>query len=205
MPIRLVIAEDGFLVREALTQLFASDPELELAGVASDTASLLAAIESERPDVVVTDIRMPPFREAEGIRVAAELRETHPDIGVVILSQFAELEFALELFRAGSAGRAYLLKERIGNRAELTAAIRAVADGDSIVDARIVDKLIAERSRSESSAVAGLTERERQVLAEVAMGKSNAAIASSLVLTKRAGGKHINALFLKRGLRRAVA
>jgi DNA-binding NarL/FixJ family response regulator len=201
MAIRLVIAEDSYLVREALAQLLASDSELELAAVAADTESLLRAIEREQPDVVLTDIRMPPFREAEGIRVAAQLRETHPEIGVVILSQYAELQFALELFKDGSARRAYLLKERVGNRAELTAAIRAVAEGDSVVDPKIVDKLISERSRAESSALATLTDREREVLAQVAAGKSNAAIASSLVLTKRAVEKHINAIFMKLGLR----
>jgi DNA-binding NarL/FixJ family response regulator len=201
MPVRIVVAEDSYLVREALRQLLEPDPELELVTVAEDAGSLVAAIERDPPDVVLTDIEMPPFEGGEGIHVAARLRDTHPRIGVVILSQYAEPGFAIELLEAGSAGRAYLLKERIGNRAELTAAIHAVATGGSVIDPKIVDTLIAERSRAEDSPVGQLTTRELEVLAEVATGKSNAAIADSLYLTKRAVEKHINAIFLKLGLR----
>jgi DNA-binding NarL/FixJ family response regulator len=201
VAIRLVIAEDSYLVREVLTQLLGSDPEFELAAVAQDTPSLIASVDRERPDVVLSDIRMPPQQEAEGIRVAAELRETHPEIGVVILSQYDDPSYALALFESGSGGRAYLLKERISNRAEITAAIRAVAAGDSVVDPKIVDALIAERARHADSALEQLTTREREVLAQLATGKSNSAIAASLFLTKRAVEKHINAIFLKLGLR----
>src|SRR4051794_22306818 len=144
---------------------------------------------------------MPPFDENDGIQTAAELRETHPEVGVVILSQYADAAFALGLFAAGSAGRAYLLKERVGNRAELVAALNAVAGGGSVVDPTIVDTLIAERARLADSAVSVLTTREREVLAEVASGKSNSAIAESLFLTKRAVEKHINAIFMKLNLR----
>jgi DNA-binding NarL/FixJ family response regulator len=151
--------------------------------------------------VVLTDIFMPPSGGAEGIHAAARLRETHPAMGVVILSQYAEPGYALELLESGSAGRAYLLKERVGNRAELVAAIRAVAAGGSVIDPKIVDTLIAARSRGAGSLVAALTTREREVLAEVATGKSNSAIADSLFLTKRAVEKHINAIFLKLNLR----
>jgi DNA-binding NarL/FixJ family response regulator len=151
--------------------------------------------------VVVSDIRMPPFRDREGILVAAELRDTHPEIGVVILSQYADPVLALELFEAGSEGRAYLLKERVGDRGELVEAIQAVADRRSVVDPKIIDLLIAERARSASSPLDELTAREREVLAEVATGKSNAAIASGLFLTKRAVEKHINAIFMKLNLR----
>jgi DNA-binding NarL/FixJ family response regulator len=144
---------------------------------------------------------MPPFEGAEGIHAAARLRESHPEVGVVILSQYAEPSYALELLEHGSAGRAYLLKERVGNRAELLAAIRAVASGGSVIDPKIVDTLIAERSRVSDSLVGALTVREREVLAEVATGKSNSAIAESLFLTKRAVEKHINAIFMKLNLR----
>jgi DNA-binding NarL/FixJ family response regulator len=203
MPLRLVIAEDSFLVREALAQLLATDPAFDVVALADDAGTLVNAIEAERPDVVMTDIRMPPFRDAEGVDVAAQLRVTHPEIGVVILSQYAEPEYALRLFESGSAGRAYLLKERIGNRSEIAAAIEAVAEGGSVIDPKIVDALIAERSRAAGSPLAQLTGREREVLAELATGKSNAAIASALFLTKRAVEKHINAIFMKLNLRAA--
>jgi len=201
VPIKVVVAEDSYLVREALTQLLGSEPDLQLAAVAEDAGELERCIERERPDVVLTDIFMPPFDGAEGIHAAARLRESHPEMGVVILSQYAEPSYALELLEHGSAGRAYLLKERVGNRAELLAAIRAVASGGSVIDPKIVDTLIAERSRVSDSLVGALTVREREVLAEVATGKSNSAIAESLFLTKRAVEKHINAIFLKLNLR----
>jgi DNA-binding NarL/FixJ family response regulator len=203
MALRLVIADDSYLVREGLTQLLEADPRLDLVGVAEDSRSLLDAIERERPDVVLTDIRMPPLREQEGIQVAARLRETGPEIGVVVLSQYADPEFALALFESGSEGRAYLLKERVRDKAEIVAALEAVAEGGSVIDPKIVDALIAERSRASDSPLADLTAREREVLAEVAAGKSNAAIASSLYLTKRAVEKHINAIFMKLNLRDA--
>src|SRR3954447_26479029 len=168
VPIRLVIAEDSYLVREGLAQLLDSDPDVELVGVAEDRGSLVEAIERERPDVVLTDIRMPPLQQQEGILVAAELRTSHPDIGVVILSQFAEPEFALDLFESGSERRAYLLKERVADRAQIVAAVRAVAEGGSVVDSKIVDGLIAERARAANSPLAELTAREREVLGEVA-------------------------------------
>jgi DNA-binding NarL/FixJ family response regulator len=201
MPVSLVIAEDSYLVREALREMLDSDPELELRAVVEDTGSLVAAVERERPDVVLTDILMPPFNGDDGVHIAARLHESHPQIGVVVLSQYAEPGFALELFQSGSAGRAYLLKERVASRAEIVAAIKAVASGGSVIDPKIVDTLIAERSRTAESALAALTTREREVLAEVATGKSNNAIAASLFLTKRAVEKHINAIFMKLNLR----
>jgi DNA-binding NarL/FixJ family response regulator len=199
--VRIVIADDSYLIREALQQLLTGVPELEVVGVCEDTYALLEAIETASPDVVLTDIRMPPLRGNEGIEVAARLRSTHPDIGVVILSQYADPTLALELFESGSEGRAYLLKERIGRRDDLVAAIVAVAAGRSVVDSKLIDGLIAERARAASSPVDQLTAREREVLAEVATGKSNAAIAASLFLTKRAVEKHINAIFMKLNLR----
>jgi DNA-binding NarL/FixJ family response regulator len=201
MALRIAIAEDSYLVREGLTQLLAGAPELEVVAVCEDTYALLEAIEHDTPDVVLSDIRMPPFRDREGIRVAARLRDTHPEIGVVILSQYGDPSLALDLFEAGSEGRAYLLKERVGDRGELVEAIKAVADGRSVVDPKIIDGLITERARSAASPLDELTAREREVLAEVATGKSNAAIASLLFLTKRAVEKHINAIFMKLNLR----
>lgn len=201
MTLRIAIADDSYLVREALSHVLAGAPELEVVTVCDDRYSLLEAIERDRPDVVLTDIRMPPFREREGIRIAAQLHDSHPEIGVVILSQYDDPTLALELFEAGSEGRAYLLKERIGDRAELVAAIQAVANGRSVIDAKIIDGLIAARSHASASPLDELTAREREVLAEVATGKSNAAIASSLFLTKRAVEKHINAIFMKLDLR----
>jgi DNA-binding NarL/FixJ family response regulator len=201
MGLRVVIAEDSFLVREALREVLAQAPELEVVAMCEDMYALSEAVERESPDVVLSDIRMPPFRDREGISVAAQLRETHPDIGVVILSQYADPGLALELCESGSEGRAYLLKERVGDRGELVGAIQAVAAGRSVVDAKIIDLLIAERARVAASPLDELTAREREVLAEVATGKSNATIAASLFLTKRAVEKHINAIFMKLNLR----
>jgi DNA-binding NarL/FixJ family response regulator len=204
MSLRVVIAEDSYLVREAVRQLLERASEIEVVAVCEDTRGLLEAVEREAPDVVVSDIWMPPFQGDDGIRVAARLRETHPSIGVVILSQYADPGLALELFESGSEGRAYLLKERVGDRGELVEAIQAVADRRSVVDPKIIDLLIAERARSAASPLDELTAREREVLAEVAAGKSNAAIAGSLFLTKRAVEKHINAIFMKLNLRESA-
>ena len=203
MPIRVVLAEDNLLVREGVRQLLEIDPEIEIIAVVGDLESLREACDRERPDVVVTDIRMPPSNTDEGIRIAGELRESHGGTGVVVLSQYADPTYALALLDGGSARRAYLLKERIHNRAELTAAIHAVAGGGSFVDSTIVDGLVAARTRSDRSLLNDLTTREREVLAEIARGKSNAAIAESLFLTKHAVEKHINSIFLKLGLANA--
>jgi DNA-binding NarL/FixJ family response regulator len=199
-PLHVVLADDSYLVREALRHLLTPVPDIELVAVCGDAETLLAAVERESPDVVLSDIRMPPLHEREGIRVAAQLRATHPEIGVVLLSQYDDPAYALELFESGSEGRAYLLKERLGNLSELVDAIQAVAEGRSVVDARIIDGLIAEREWSELSSLDELTARERDVLGGVAAGKSNTAIAASLSLTKRAVEKHINSIFMKLGL-----
>ena len=188
-------------MREGLNQLLSAAPELEVSAVCEDTRTLLEAIGQVSPDVVVSDIRMPPFRDKEGILLAVQLRESHPEIGVVILSQYADPALALELFERGSEGRAYLLKERVADGGELVAAIEAVANNRSMIDAKIIDGLITERARQTASSLDQLTAREREVLAQVATGKSNAAIASSLFLTKRAVEKHINAIFMKLSLR----
>jgi DNA-binding NarL/FixJ family response regulator len=201
VALRLVIADDSYLVREGLGQLLAGVPALDVVAMCDDMYSLVEAIDRESPDVVLSDIRMPPFKGSEGIQVAARLRETHPGIGVVILSQYADPSLALELFESGSEGRAYLLKERVGDRSQLVEAIQAVAERRSVIDPKIIDGLIAEHERAAASPLDELTPREREVLAQVAAGKSNAAIASLLFLTKRAVEKHINAIFMKLNLR----
>ena len=200
MPIRIALGEDSLIVREGVRQLLAIDPQVEVVAAVSDADSLRAACDEHQPDVVLTDIRMPPTSTDEGIRLAGELRDRHPDMGVVVLSQYADPLYALALLDRGSDGRAYLLKERVHNRAELMAAIRAVAEGGSMIDPKIVEALVAARSRAERSPLNELTAREREVLSEIAQGKSNTAIAESLFLTKRAVEKHINAIFLKLGL-----
>jgi DNA-binding NarL/FixJ family response regulator len=199
MPIRVALGEDSLIVREGVHKMLAVDPEIEIVAAVSDQTSLRQACDDARPDVVLTDIRMPPTNTDEGIRLAAELRDSHPSLGVVILSQFSDPAYALALLDRGSDGRAYLLKERVHNRAELTAAIRAVADGGSMIDPKIVEALVVARGRADSP-LNELTTREHQVLAEIAQGKSNTAIAESLFLTKRAVEKHINSIFLKLGL-----
>jgi DNA-binding NarL/FixJ family response regulator len=197
VPIRVVVADDNLLVREGLEQVLAGQPNIEVAASCTDLPSLVEAIEAERPDVVLTDIRMPPSMSDEGIQVAAHLRTTQPSTGVVVLSQYSEPSYALALLESGSAGRGYLLKERVHDRSQLAAAIETVADGGSVIDPRIVDMLVKARTRAEHSPLSELTPREREVLAEIAQGKSNTAIAGSLVLTKRAVEKHINSIFSK--------
>jgi DNA-binding NarL/FixJ family response regulator len=165
-----------------------------------DLDSLLEAVETEKPDVVVTDIRMPPGGTDEGIQAAARLRETHPNVGVVVLSQYAAPTYLLALLEGGSEGRAYLLKERVRDLDQLVAAIRAVAEGGSVMDPKVVDALVAENARSESSALNDLTPRERDVLREMAEGRNNASIAEALFLTERSVEKVIHSIFLKLGL-----
>jgi DNA-binding NarL/FixJ family response regulator len=200
MAIRIVLGDDSLIVREGLRQLLAGDATVEIAAAVGDAGALRHACEQESPDVVITDIRMPPSNTDEGIQLAVELRDSRPEIGVVVLSQYSDPAYALALLDRGSDGRAYLLKERVHNRAELTAAIHAVADGGSMIDPKIVEKLVHARGQVENSPLNDLTSREREVLSEIAQGKSNTAIAESLFLTKRAVEKHINAIFLKLGL-----
>jgi DNA-binding NarL/FixJ family response regulator len=201
--LRVVLADDSYLVREAITHVLSAAPEIEIVATCADGDELRAAIERERPDVVLTDIRMPPSGDDEGITIARGLRETHPEVGVVVVSQYADPRYGIALLERGSDGRAYLLKERLHDRAQIVAALQAVAAGNSVVDSKVVEALIAARARAESSPLAELTQRELEILSEIAQGKSNAAIAEHLVLTKRAVEKHINAIFLKLGLTQA--
>jgi DNA-binding NarL/FixJ family response regulator len=200
MALRVVLAEDNALLREGLSRLIAAQPDLELAGTCADLPGLLAAVDEEPPDVVVTDIRMPPSGTDEGIRAANTVRERHPEVGVVVLSQYANPDYALALLEGGSARRAYLLKERVGDVEELLGAIREVARGGSVVDPKVVDALVTATSRAVKSDLDRLTPREGEILGEMATGKSNAAIASSLILSERAVEKHTNSIFSKLGL-----
>jgi DNA-binding NarL/FixJ family response regulator len=203
VPLRVVLADDSYLVREAITHVLDGAPEVEIVATCEDGDALRAAVEAELPDVVLTDIRMPPSGDDEGIAIANALRDTHPGMGVVVVSQYADPRYGIALLEGGSDGRAYLLKERLHDRMQLVAALKAVAAGESVVDSKVVEALISARARADASPLAELTQRELEILSEIAQGKSNMAIAEQLVLTKRAVEKHINAIFLKLGLTQA--
>jgi len=196
-PIRVVFADDSYLIREALQEVLAPVDSVDLVAAFADGDALLTAIDSEEPDVVIVDIRMPPSGDDEGIRVARRLRETHPDLGVVVLSQYAGAGYALALLEDGAEGRGYLLKERVHDRGELLAAIETVAQGGTTIDPSLIQELLAADRQRHASPLDELTPREREVLAEMAEGRSNASIAESLVLTKRAVEKHVGAIFQK--------
>ena len=198
--IRVVFAEDNYLVREGTAALLATADEIDLVGTATTRDELLSAVEEHLPDAVLTDIRMPPTGTNEGIEAAKEIRSRHPDIGVVVLSQFAEEDYAYELLKDGAAGLGYLLKERVADVDEVVRALTEVSRGGSVLDPKVVEALVARKDRMAHSPLAQLTERERQVLGLMAEGKNNAAIAKSLFLTERAVEKHINSLFHKLGL-----
>jgi DNA-binding NarL/FixJ family response regulator len=200
VPIRIVLAEDHYLVREGVRRLLETQADLEVAAVCDDLGSLLAAVDAERPDVVVTDVRMPPSDTDEGIQAADRLRQTNPEVGVVVLSQYANPSYVLALLEGGSARRAYLLKERVRDLRQLVDAIHAVAEGGSVIDPKVVEALVAENARAEDSPLNQLTPRERDVLREMAEGKNNAAIAETLFLTERSVEKVIHSIFLKLGL-----
>jgi DNA-binding NarL/FixJ family response regulator len=198
--IRVVIADDSYLVQQAVLHVLEAADGIEVVATCADRDSLWRAIEQERPDVVVTDIRMPPGESDEGLQVAAALRETGSGVGVVVLSQFAEPRYGIALLESGSDARAYLLKERVQHRGQLVSAIETVARGGSVIDAKVVEGLVADGVRSAGSPLTSLTPRELEILSFVARGMSNQAIADQLVLTKRAVEKHINQIFLKLGL-----
>jgi DNA-binding NarL/FixJ family response regulator len=199
MTLRVVVAEDVLIVREGILRMLEFQDDVEVAAAVDDLPQLLAAVDEHHPDVVLTDIRMPPTGSDEGIQAALALRDSHPELGVVVLSQHVDAGWALELFARGSERRAYLLKERVSEPGQLLGAIREVADGGSVVDPKVVESLLASRSRKQST-LDLLTTREREVLAEIAQGKSNAAVAKSLFLSVRAVEKHINSLFSKLAL-----
>ncbi|MEY2459932.1 MAG: hypothetical protein QOG30_1762 [Acidimicrobiaceae bacterium] len=198
--IRIVLAEDNALLREGVTKLLEAQDDVELVGTAGDLPELLALIDDTKPDVVVTDIRMPPTGTDEGIKAAAYVRDHHPAVGVVVLSQYANPAYALALLAEGSAGRAYLLKERVAGVDDLMHAVREVAAGGSVIDAAVVEALVNANVRRPASDLERLTPRESEILGEMAQGKSNAAIASTLILSERAVEKHTNSIFSKLGL-----
>jgi DNA-binding NarL/FixJ family response regulator len=199
MSIRVILAEDDFLVRQGVRRVLEAAPDITVLAECADGDELLAAVDADPPDLVVTDVRMPPSGADEGIRIASRLRRTHPTVGVLVLSQFVDPEYALALLEHGSQRRAYLLKERVHDRCRIAHAVRDVAAGGSAFDSKVVDALVSARGE-DTSPLSTISPREREVLAEVAQGKSNAAIADSLVLTKSAVEKHINSIFGKLGL-----
>jgi DNA-binding NarL/FixJ family response regulator len=195
--LRVVVADDSMLVREAVRVLVDRQADLSVVAECTDLAQLRTAVAAERPDVVVTDVRMPPGMGDEGIRMATDLRQSNPQTGVVILSQYAEPAYARTLFAYGTSGRAYLLKERVSEPDQLGHAIRTVAAGGSVIDPTIVEVLVTRTNLAPASPLARLTVREMQVLDQVAQGKSNAGVGATLFLSERAVEKHINVLFAK--------
>ena len=200
MPLRVVFAEDNYLVREGTSALLAEVPEIDLVGVVEDPQALLRSVGELKPDAVLTDIRMPPTFTSEGIDAAKKIRADHPSVGVVVLSQYAEDDLAFELLSDGVAGLGYLLKERISQVDELVRAPQEVCRGGSALDPKIVEGLMSRRSKEARSPLHNLTDRERDVLSEMAAGRNNAAIAKALYLSDRAVEKHIGVVFQKLGL-----
>ena len=200
MAIRVVLAEDSYLAREGLRRLLETRPGLDVVADCGDLPSLLAAVDEYRPDVVLTDIRMPPEGRDEGIQAANRLRAERPGVGVVVLSHYAEPTYALALLEGGSERRAYLLKERVGDLGQLEAAIEAVAAGGSVIDPKVVEALVAARAAGVGSSLAELTPRERDVLRAMAQGMNNAAVAEALVIAERSVEKYVHSIFAKLGL-----
>jgi DNA-binding NarL/FixJ family response regulator len=197
VTIRVLLGEDSYLASEGIARVLDRTDDIELVGVQGDLDALTAAIDEERPDVVLTDIRMPPTNTDEGIRLATALRSTHPDVGVVVLSQHVHPGYATALFEDGSDRRAYLLKERVKDQGELGRAVRCVAEGGSVIDPLVVENLLNARRVRERSQLDALTSRELEILGLIAEGRSNHAIAESLFVTKRAVERHINQIFMK--------
>jgi DNA-binding NarL/FixJ family response regulator len=199
-PLRLVFADDNYLVREAVSALMTDVEDIELVEVVTDLPSLMEAVSSHRPEIVLTDIRMPPSFINEGIVAARQIRAENPDTGVVVLSQYVEEDYAFELLENGAAGLGYLLKERVSQREELVRALLEVARGGSVLDPLVIEGLLARKATEERSPLRSLTPRETEVLREMARGSSNAMIAKTLYMSLRAVEKHISAVFEKLGL-----
>lgn len=193
----MVLAEDSYLIREGVARVLDSAEDVELVASLPDARALNGALDMHLPDVIVMDVRMPPAFSDEGIAAANALRDTHPELGVVVLSQFDEPEYAIKLLERGSARRAYVLKDRLSDPAALLAAIREVARGGSLIDSAVVERLVAARTRFESSPLARLSARELDVLSLMAQGYTNEAIAQRLFLSTGVVEKHSNAIFSK--------
>lgn len=197
---RVVIAEDHFLVREGTRQLLESNG-VDVVAAVEDADSLLEAVDRLQPDAVITDIRMPPNNQTEGIEAAHQIRARHPEVGVVVLSQYVNSLYAFELFREGTSGFAYLLKDRVGNVEDLLRALGEVVGGGSMIDPQVVEGLLARRQQLSGTLLGTLTDRETEVLSEMAQGKSNTAISEALFVSQSAVEKHINSIFAKLALR----
>jgi len=200
MRLKVAIADDSFLIREGLRQVLSLAPDLEVVGAHADPEALLSAVDTQAPDVVMTDIRMPPTHTDEGMQVAERLRITHPAVGVVVLSQHGNAEYAAQLLASGASGRGYLLKDRIHDLDHLVSTITAVAAGECRVDAQLVDELVARQRTPSRSPLDDLTPRQHEVLGRIAAGHSNAAIARDFGLTQRAVEKHVSEIFSRLGL-----
>jgi DNA-binding NarL/FixJ family response regulator len=198
--LRVVIAEDHYLVREGTRRTLDDADDIEVVAVVATATELEAVVTRAEPDVIVTDIRMPPGHQTEGIDAALRIRGSNPHMGVVVLSQYADATYALELLSDGTRGLAYLLKERVGNPAQLVDAVRQVADGGSVIDPDVVAALVAQNTRRSSSRLQDLTERELEVLEQMAQGRTNAGIAAELHLSESSIEKYSTAIFLKLGL-----
>lgn len=198
--LRIVIAEDSYLVREGLVRLLGSTGRVDVLAAVGTAGELLDAVERLRPDAALTDIRMPPGHTTEGIRAAHAIRATHPDVGVVVLSQHADPGYVLDLLQHGADGLAYLLKERIGDRFQLITALEETRRGGSVIDPVLVDALVGRRRLEQSSGLGELTDRELDVLRAMARGLSNGAIAGELFLSESSVEKHISSIFAKLGL-----
>jgi DNA-binding NarL/FixJ family response regulator len=201
-PLRAVIAEDSILLREGIASLL-GEAGFEIVGLSSTAEDLLLKVRSYNPDVAIVDIRMPPTHTDEGLGAAKTIREQHPEVGVLVLSQYVEPTYAMELIADDAEGVGYLLKDRVSDVGEFVGAVRRVADGGSALDPSIVTQLVGRR-RSDDP-VSTLTPREREVLELMAEGRSNQAIAQRLVVTERAVEKHVTSIFGKLDLPAAAA
>ena len=197
--LRVVVADDNVFIRNGIAAMIDTIDDMELVAECSDLPELRSAVADHEPDLVVTDIQMPPTLTDEGIVAAIEIRAERDDVGVLVLSQYVEPEYVMMLFEGGSDGLGYLLKERVADLDEFERAIRSVASGQSAVDPKVVDVLVSSRSQRPSE-IDQLTPRETEVLGLIAEGLNNAAIADRLVLGDKAVAKHINGIFSKLGL-----
>jgi len=200
MVLRVVFADDNLLVREGVAALLAEVEDIVLVDALVDSESLVESVAKHRPDVALTDIRMPPSFTNEGIEAAKRIRAEHPSTGVVVLSQYVEEEYAFELLANGVSGLGYLLKERVSQLEELVHALREVARGGSALDPKVVEALMARKDNQARSLLGGLTDREREVLESMATGRNNATIAKNLNLSERAVETHVGSVFQKLGL-----